>query len=200
LKDRLYAELPDSRLRRSAQTVLYEVLTGLVRLMSPILSFTAAETWPLVPLTQGQRENIFLTLFPQENDEYLQNELYDNWQRLQQVRGEITRALELARREKVIGHSLEAEVWVQVKDAELQDFLANKWEILTEIAIVSALHPSQEELVSGVVSEDVPGLTVLVKSARGGKCERCWTRSESVGRSSKHPTICSRCEAVVEKL
>ena len=199
LKDRLYAELPGSRLRRSAQTVLHEVLRGLVRLMSPILSFTAAETWPLVPGV-AEDDNIFLARFPAAKDEYLQEELFADWQRLQQVRGEITKALEQARREKVIGHPLEAAVRLAIEDDELRDFLADKWPILTEISIVSQLEQSDGELVGAMASEEMAGLHILVQPAAGEKCERCWTRSESVGQSAAHPTICSRCLAVLEQL
>ena len=200
IKDRLYSELPDSRLRRSAQTVLHEILVGLVKLMSPVLSFMAAEVWPLVPGKATGEDNIFVALFPAPQDELLQDELYETWQRLQLVRGEITRALELARRNKVIGHPLEAEVLLTVQDEELAAFLTPRWSLLEEISIVSVLQQSEEVQEGSVASEEIEGLSVLVRPASGDKCERCWTRSQSVGQSSEHPTICNRCLGVVEQL
>ncbi|MEN8140149.1 MAG: isoleucine--tRNA ligase [Thermodesulfobacteriota bacterium] len=201
LKDRLYSELPDSRLRRSAQTVLHEVLEGLVRLMSPVLSFTAAEVWPLLPGAAGNEENVFVARFPEERDDFRQDELFTSWQRLLAVRAEITRALELARRDKVIGHPLEAEVWLQVEeDDDLAEFLAARWPVLADIANVSALRLNEGHLEGGVKGEELSGLALLVQPASGEKCERCWIRSESVGESAAHPTICARCLAVVEQL
>ena len=126
LKDRLYTEHVSSVERRSAQTVIYEMLDGLVRLMSPVLSFTAAEVWEYLPETVQREKNVFLADFPRLKDENYDDGLNRVWDRLQDVRAEITKVLELARRDKVIGHSLEAEVWVSVS-GELAEFLADKW-------------------------------------------------------------------------
>ena len=199
IKDRLYSELPVSRLRRSAQTVLYEVLVGMLKLMTPVASFTAVESWDYLPRDASREENIFIALFPEENDAYLQDELHATWQRLQEVRGEITKVLEAARREKVIGHPLEAEVVLAVGD-DLAAFLADKWPTLEMISNVSVLTRVDEAPAGAVASGEVAGLHVLVKPAPGEKCERCWTRSESVGQDGEHPTICARCLAVVQEL
>ncbi|PLX49649.1 MAG: isoleucine--tRNA ligase [Desulfobulbaceae bacterium] len=199
IKDRLYSELPASRLRRSAQTVLYEVLVGMLKLMAPVASFTAVESWEYLPEDGGREDNIFIALFPEENDDYLQDELHSTWQRLQDVRGEITRVLEAARRDKVIGHPLEAEVLVSVGD-ELAAFLADKWQTLEMIANVSVLRHVPEAPAEAVASDEIEGLAVLVRAADGAKCERCWTRSDSVGADSEHTTLCSRCSKVVRQL
>jgi isoleucyl-tRNA synthetase len=199
IKDRLYSELPASRLRRSAQTVLYEVLVGMLKLMAPVASFTAVESWEYLPKDANREDNIFVSLFPEDNDAYLQDELHATWKRLQDVRGEITKVLEAARRDKTIGHPLEAEVVVAV-DADLAAFLDDKWPTLEMISNVSVLTQAAAPPAGAVASEEIDGLHVLVKAASGDKCERCWTRSETVGADSAHPTICARCLGVVNKL
>jgi isoleucyl-tRNA synthetase len=199
IKDRLYSELPASRLRRSAQTVLHEVLVGMLQLMAPVASFTAVESWEYLPADAGRAENIFTSLFPAANDSYLQEELHATWKRLQEVRGEITKVLEAARRDKIIGHPLEAEVVVSVS-AELAAELADKWQTLEMISNVSVLTRAEVAAAGAVASEEIPGLHVLVKPASGDKCERCWTRSESVGKDGEHPTLCARCLGVIRAL
>ncbi|MCB2183844.1 MAG: isoleucine--tRNA ligase [Desulfobulbaceae bacterium] len=199
LKDRLYTELADSLERRAAQTVLYEILDGLIRLMSPVLSFTAPEVWKNLPDAPGREESVFMASFPALKDENLDEELNQVWERLGDVRAEITKVLEKARQEKVIGHSLEAEVWI-CATGELADFMADKWGTLETITIVSKLHRTESPEDGAVTGEVLPELSVLVKSASSEKCERCWLRSETVGQNPDHPTICSRCSSVVAKL
>ena len=199
LKDRLYTELEDSLERRSAQTVLYEVLDGLIRLMSPVLTFTAAEVWRFFPEDDKREENILLAAFPGEKDEYLDEELNEVWEKLQEVRAEVTKVLELARRDKVIGHSLEAEVWLSVT-GDLSGFLEENWQTLETISIVSKLHKVETADPEAITSELLPELSILVKSASSEKCERCWLRSETVGENGDHPTICDRCSAVIAQM
>ena len=107
--------------------------------------------------------------------------------------------LELARQDKVIGHPLEAEVNIKV-EGELGDFLAENWETLKTIAIVSELHRVDDLSSEAVTSEELPELSIMVKPASGEKCERCWTRAKSVGETSDHPSICERCVGVVKSL
>jgi len=199
LKDRLYTELDSSLARRSAQTVLYEVLDGMIRLMSPVLTFTAAEVWSYLPADAGREENIFLASFPPLKDVNLNKDLNVIWDRLQDVRAEITKVLEVARQDKIIGHSLEAEVWLTVP-ADLAEFLEDKWQTLETICIVSRLHRAQTAPAGAMASAEIPGLAILVKSASSEKCERCWMRSETVGQNADHPTICGRCSSVVAQI
>lgn len=202
LKDRLYTAGTDSTLRRAAQTVLFEILDGILRLMAPILSFTAAETWEHLynlddkaPLAQS----VFFADFPQPVDSTLPQEVEQRWSRLLSLRSEITKALEIARREKIIGHPLEAEVLV-VAPGETGEFLEQELATIKEISIVSALTKVadfEDASVTPFVSEEIEGLRVAVRPAQGEKCDRCWIRSETVGDNSAHPTICDRCSAVV---
>ena len=108
----------------------------------------------------------------------------------------MTKALEIARRDKVIGHSLEAEV-VVAAGGELGEFLAANWETLQSVAIVSRMELMASLPEPGFVSTELPELSVLVGSARGEKCERCWLRSEELGSDAEHPSLCPRCTAVV---
>lgn len=197
LKDTLYTLPASSKERRAAQTVLYEIVDGLLRLMTPVLSFMAVETWDYLPEDSEREENVFVALFPEPHKERLADEaMNQKWERLLKVRSELTKALEIARRDKVIGHSLEAEVDIAAT-GELADFLKNNWETLKTITIVSGMQLVDELQESGFVGEELPELSVLVRAARGEKCERCWIRSESVGTDTDHPELCDRCSGVV---
>jgi len=199
IKDRLYASAPASIERRSAQTVLYEMADSLLRLMGPILSFTAAEAWSFLPPMAGREEDAALAAFPAAHPEWEQAELDRKWEQLLKVRSELTKVLEKSRQEKVIGHPLEAEVLFSVS-GELREFLAANLEQLKTAAIVSELTLQELAPDGAVVGEEIPELTVLVRPAPGQKCERCWTRALSVGGSAAHPQLCGRCVAVVESL
>ncbi len=206
LKDRLYCSAPDDPGRRGAQTVIYRILDGLLRLMAPVLSFTAAEAWEHLHGLGADapiEESVFFASFPGVDDIAGDRDLDARWERLLTLRGEVTRVLEAARRDKVIGLSLDAEVLFRAEGGTAE-FLADNLEMLRELCIVSSM-----KLVDGQVggegvevmdSETVDNLKIAVRPAPGGKCERCWIISESVGRDDEHPTLCSRCAGVVRSL
>jgi len=206
IKDRLYVSGTDARLRRAAQSVLYTVVDGLLKLMSPILCFTASEAWDALHGRDQKADlssGIFFTEFPQSDPHtYLDEDAELRWKQLIRVRSEITRALEKARADKVIGHPLEAEVLIAT-DKDLGEFLSSQWQLLKEISIVSELSMVELEQLTGndvIESEEMSGLHIAVRAASGGKCERCWIRSTSVGEHPDHPDICSRCHDVVSSL
>lgn len=205
LKDRLYTSGTDSTHRRCAQTVLYKILDGLLRLMNPIFCFTAAEAWNSL---HGLAENgaleksIYFAEFPSENKIECDEQMMDKWAQLIKVRSDITKALEIARREKVIGHSLEAEVLLKA-EGELADFLKSEWKTVKEISIVSELSDLEDDTPEvGVryTSEEVPGFIIQVQPAPGEKCLRCWIRSTTVGENEVHPEICNRCSEVLANM
>ncbi|CAD7781164.1 Isoleucine--tRNA ligase [Candidatus Methanoperedenaceae archaeon GB37] len=136
LKDRLYTSLSDSLERRSAQSTLWEILQVITRLMAPVLSFTAEEVWKFIPQTKGHKESVFLTTFPKVRAEYQDEKLAERWGKLLSVRKEVTKALERARREREIGHSLDAEVKILAPPA-LTPVLESYLKDLPEIFIVS---------------------------------------------------------------
>jgi isoleucyl-tRNA synthetase len=125
--------------------------------------------------------------------------MMDKWAKLIKVRSEITKALEIARREKVIGHPLEAEVLVKA-EGELAGFLKSEWETVKEISIISELSKLQDdtpEMGVRFASEEIPAFIIQVQPAPGEKCLRCWLRSTTVGENEAHPEICNRCSDVL---
>ncbi|HHW44795.1 isoleucine--tRNA ligase [Desulfofundulus thermobenzoicus] len=197
IKDRLYCAPAASAERRAAQTVLYQVLHALVRLLAPVLAFTTEEIWRYAPKEKDAPVSVQLTDMPRVNEDYLDVELEERWERLLAVRGEVTRALEAARREKVIGNSLEAAVIIYAR-GDLHDFLAG-FADLPVVFIVSAAELKQWNgglPEKALISETVPGLAVLVEKAPGEKCPRCWMYHPDVGRDEEQ-ALCPRCAGVV---
>lgn len=203
LKDRLYCSAPDDPARRAAQMVIHRILDGLLRLMAPILSVTSAEAWEhLYGLDQKAplEDSVFFASFPDVSDIQQDRESDLRWEKLLAVRGGITRVLELARREKTIGLSLDAEVLLKL-EGDIAGFIENNLELLQELCIVSSLQT--KEIAPDVQfkeCEEVPGMQVAVRPAQGAKCERCWLISPTVGDDTEHPTLCNRCSAVVRSL
>jgi isoleucyl-tRNA synthetase len=196
IKDRLYTSASDDPRRRAAQTACADILGALLRLMAPILAFTAEEAWRHVPGTRG--ESVHLERFPEVPLEWLDDGLKAEWDRLLETRREVAKALELARARKVIGSGLEASVRIVSAPEDIPALLAAKRDLLKTLFIVSRveLHGS----ATGAVvyeSQEIPGFVVAVAKAPGRKCERCWVWSERVGEDPRHPTLCERCVPVV---
>ncbi|HLE43619.1 MAG TPA: class I tRNA ligase family protein, partial [Methylomirabilota bacterium] len=207
LKDRLYTSRPGDPRRRAAQTVCHRVLDALVRLMAPVLSFTAEEVWNHVPGT-GKAASVHLTDFPEADRAWLNTDVEKGWETLLRVRGEVAKALEQARAAKLIGAALDARVTLYVHDPALAPLLADD-ALLRELFIVSQLErvesPPPADVQTGpdrvVLRETgVPGLGVEVRHATGAKCERCWVWSEAVGRAADHPGLCERCLPIIQAL
>ncbi len=197
LKDRLYTSGTKGKSRRAAQTTIYYVLDSLVRLLAPVLVFTTEEAWAFLP---GKREaSVHLAAMPTVNADWVNNELDEKWRGLSAFKDEISKALEGARVEKIIGHPLDAFVSVVPGEADTEK-LKEVEALLVSVLIVSGLcvtdgteAPKETEASFSFVSEEIPGLKVTVTKAPGGKCERCWHYSESVGTQTGHATICDRC-------
>jgi len=204
LKDRLYCSLPNGPERRAAQTVIHRILDGLLRLMAPILCFTAAEAWEhLHQLAEDAplARSIFFADFA-GTDDIGQDAVFDErWNRLLALRGAITKVLEGARQDKTIGLALDAEVVVRA-NGEWAGFVADSLERLRELCIVSGLRLAGEadDGLTFVEAEGLAGIGIAVGSAPGAKCERCWTISPTVGEDAAHPALCARCAAVVHQL
>ena len=197
VKDRLYVEDKNSPSRRAAQTVIFEILNTLTRLVAPILAFTADEIWQFMPHRSGDdRANVVFNPIPEgaplsDSD----RAFMEMWEKLHAVRNDVSKALELARTAKVIGASLEAAVDLYA-DGEMYGFLRDRMEILPEICIVSAavLHEGE----GGTYTSEEQPLGVSVRHAEGEKCARCWKYTDTVGSDSAHPTLCSRCAGIVK--
>lgn len=197
LKDRLYTESKEGTLRRGAQTVLFQILHALVRLMAPILSFTAEEVWQALPAFEGKEASVFLNDLPKPNPKWTNADLSERWHRFLKMRETATKALELARAQKFIGNSLEAKLTLEgSKDQEA--FLKTFGDLLPDLLIVSEAEfgPAEGEWIHE--SEEVPGFKVGVTKAPGKKCARCWKFLQTVGQNKEHPEICERCVHVVQ--
>jgi isoleucyl-tRNA synthetase len=200
LKDRLYTKAAKNKSRRSGQTAVWKITGALVRLLTPTLVFTAEEVWKFLPHAAGEPGSVHIALFPEEAElrTGLTPEKANTWELLAKVRGEVLKALEVARNEKkLINSGLEAKVLLNA-DLELKAKLKQYLPQLPGLFIVS-----QVELMSAGTgefrSEVVPGLEVSVQRADGKKCDRCWNYSVHVGENPRYPTICERCsEAIAE--
>ncbi|OUM87740.1 MAG: isoleucine--tRNA ligase [Bacillus thermozeamaize] len=192
-KDVLYTQGTDAPERRAVQTVLFEVLHSLVRLVAPILPHTAEEVWRHAPGTEAI--SVQLTDMPRENRITLGQEVVQRWQQFMELRDVVLKALEDARKEKVIGTSLAASVDLY-PDEETHQLLSH-FQNLEKLFIVShvTLHPPGAEIRA---HQTVP-LLVAVKHADGEKCERCWTITPEVGTHPVHRALCRRCAEAVEK-
>ena len=199
LKDRLYTSAADSQARRSAQSAMFRVLDTLVRLMAPILSFTAEEVWSHLPVYPGKVESAHLADMPAVETGLVDEALARNWDRLLEVRAAVTKVLEAARRDKVIGHPLDADVRLYVQD-ELNDFLKPFEDRLREVFIVSQVELRRESPPADLEASEVSGLWIEVQPARAPKCPRCWIRYDSVPTDDQgRPTgPCERCRRALE--
>jgi len=198
LKDRLYTSPPTSRARRSAQTVMYILLDAVAKIMAPILPFTSEEIWKFMPDSESKEESIHLAMFTEINPAWKDNELAEKWGKLLHIRGEVTKALELARAKKLIGHPLDAEVVISADD-DLLSFLAGYEQELRRIFIVSKTALKKEPPADGepYKSEEIEELSVVVSGAPGEKCERCWVYDQTVGDDGDKPTVCKRCRTAL---
>lgn len=196
IKDRLYTCRADSTERRAAQTVMFRLLSNLVRLVAPVLSFTAEEIWKYMPGDRSARPNsIQLAEFPQLEPAFLKEELEDKYQRILDVRYEVGRALEKARADKIIGHSLDAKIKLYMED-ELFKFLKPLEKELSSLFIVSQAIvnlPGEKAGQNAVKGEELEDLSIVIEHAEGQKCERCWSFSTTVGKDKNHRDICERC-------
>lgn len=201
LKDRLYTEKADSKLRRSAQTAMYEILTTLVRLVAPVLCFTSEEVWQALPNKEEREWSVHMSDMPKVNEAYLDKELDEKWKKRLAVRSVAMKALEEARQAKVIGHPLDAEVSVYA-DGEAYDIVKAMEKELADFLLVSQTH-----IVSGTAaapenaaSNEEGTVKASVAVCTLAKCERCWKRSADVDADPKYPGVCARCAHVLTEM
>ena len=201
LKDRLYTSAPKSLARRSAQTALWRLGEALVRLLAPVMSFTADEVWGFLPATPGRLASAHLEHFPAPED--LTGELpsgFDvattehDWEVLLSVRDEALKALEAARAERRIGSSLEAQLRLAAPES-VYPVLERYRDQLRYLFIVSNVI-----LERGAASNGDTGLAITIDKAPGQKCERCWNYSTHVAEDSLYPTVCERCSQVLGEI
>ncbi len=201
LKDRLYTFAPGNRARRSAQTAIWRIGEALVRMVAPIMCFTADEVWQYLPAVAGRPESVHLSQFfkPEEitgkaaAGEGLEA-LVADYASLLGVRDEVLKALEEARNSKLIGGSLEAQVTLSAPEP-LHAVLERHASELRYLFIVSRVTVEKASGGNGAGS-----LQVAVAKAPGTKCERCWNYSTFVGQDAAYPTVCERCSAALKEI
>ena len=193
-KDRLYCDRAEGRERRATQTVLAAVADALVRLMAPVLSFTAEEAWAFLPGT-GRVDSVFLAGLPDAPAAWRDDALAARFDRLLDVRAAVTKALETARQAGVVKQASEARIVLGVDgDDALRTLLVADAEELAPLLLAADV--TLGDGVGGTPSPVVPGLRVGIERAAGAKCARCWI-TRALGVDPAHPDLCERCAAVV---
>jgi len=197
-KDRVYTEKADSVARRSAQTAMYFVLSGLVRLMAPILAFTAEEMWQAIPhVATDVKESVFLNDMPAYDEALCFADVAEKWNRLFEMRDDVMKALELARADKMVGKSLEAKVTLYTKDSDMLSMLKNFGSELNTVFIVSGVKLTDEDAPEAAYKSEDGKLAVLVEPADGCKCDRCWGYSTEGTQTEDGGFLCARCKTIL---
>ena len=200
-KDALYCDAPSSARRRAARTVLDHLHRCLCTWLAPVLCFTADEAWTARFGSDAEyMDSVHLQQFPALPAEWHDPALAERWASLRAVRRLITAEIETARRDGVIGSSLQAEVELAFSEREAGEFADYDWE---ELAIVSKVELLVQPDAGSIFLDPLPGEGAaphrppLVRAAGGCKCARCWRVLEEVGRVAAHPALCLRCTEVV---
>ncbi|GAA0612911.1 isoleucine--tRNA ligase [Virgibacillus siamensis] len=191
-KDILYIEAADNHRRRSIQTGYYEILTTLVKLLTPIIPHTADEIWEYIPGVE--EESVQLTDIPEPKQIANFESAQEKWDHFMKIRDDVLKALEDARNEKIIGKSLEAAITIVPKDNETKEVL-NSISNIHQLFIVSGAEVAEE----AANAREYRYVNVAVEKHSGEKCERCWVASETVGEDSDHPELCTRCASIVKE-
>jgi len=204
LKDRMYTLAPASHARRSAQTVLWKITEALVRLVAPILSFTADEVWEHLPKVEGREASVHLALFPKPEGIFPEDPapLLAEWKTLQDVRGEVLKLLEQARQEKTIGKALEADVSIAASD-EVGSLLKKYERSLKELFNVSKAEivPVNIDVKRGTVWQvESDEIHIQASQASGTKCARCWNYMPDTANYGIWHDVCGRCRDALKEM
>jgi isoleucyl-tRNA synthetase len=189
VKDRIYVEHKNSLKRRASQTVIFETLVSLLKLIAPILSSTAEEMWSYLKAFVKD-ESIFLTIFPPSNKDLIKPEIEEEWEKVWRIRETANKKIEEKRVEKVVGHSLDTKLVIKAteNDYALLSKLGNE---LKDVFIVS-----QIELQQGGNETEI-----AVFKAEGAKCERCWQYATALTATTEEfPNTCKRCADTLSSL
>ncbi len=180
VKDRIYVEHADARKRRASQTVMYETLTTLVKLIAPVLSSTADEMWSYLKGYVAE-ESVFLAQFPAADRNLINGVIEEKWERIWRIRELANKKIEEKRTAKEIGHSLDTKVIIDAPDED-HAALMELGDELKDVFIVSQIEVRK-----------AAALDVTVVRAEGDKCERCWQYDTNILRDGKFPNVCKRC-------
>ena len=193
LKDRMYTFAPTSQERRSAQTVLWQITETLVRLVAPILSFTADEVWEYLPAVEGREKSVHLARFPKPEEVFSENptKLLEEWKQIFDLRDLVLLALEQKRQTKEIGKGLEARVEI-ISAGPLHDLLLR----FNSSDLKELFNVSEVELIDRVPFTDI----VSVSPASGHKCARCWNFMPEVANYGIWQNVCTRCSDALKEM
>jgi len=189
LKDRLYTWEADSVDRRSAQTALHQILLALVKMLSPILSFTAEDLWQALPPEFKESASVQLTSWPVAESQWSGDDAFKaRWNVILEIKNQVYAQIEELRKEKTIKQALEAEVELGLPEKEYEMF-KNNAEMIREFFVVSQL-----------VLKKAPERTVKAQKFAGQKCVRCWKYFDKLSTQEPHVGLCDRCLSVVSKI
>jgi isoleucyl-tRNA synthetase len=196
LKDRMYTFRANSPERRSGQTAMFALLTGLLKIMAPVLVMTTDEAWGYLKMS-GKSESIHLESWPDgETNRWLDEGLNRKWEGLSTLREEVLKKIEDVRQAGKIGSSLEAKVVLEAEDDKYRKLLDENKELLRYIFIVSQVEIKKAAADKGGKDTAVPA-AIYIEKAEGEKCKRCWNYSRRVGEDKAHPELCERCVKAV---
>ncbi|MDQ0231251.1 isoleucine--tRNA ligase [Metabacillus malikii] len=193
-KDVLYIEAKDNQERRAIQTVLYETLLTLVKLVTPILPHTADEVWEHIDYVS--EESVQLVDMPEVQQYADAEELEKKWDTFMSLRDDVLKALEVARNEKIIGKSLTASIALY-PNQDTRALLDSVNEDLKQLFIVSGFEISGDYQSAPENAQTFDSIKIVISEAKGDTCDRCWIVTPEVGQVPKHPTLCKRCATIV---
>jgi len=195
-KDNLYCDRSDSIARRATRTVLDEVFNCLTAWFAPFACFTAEEAW--LARNPGEGESVHLRLFPDVPAEWRDDALNEKWATIRRLRRVVTGAIEVERAEKRIGSSLQAAPIVHAEEVyrkAIADLDVNE---IADLFITSGVSFSSDDAPADAYTfDEVPGVAVVVRPAKGEKCVRCWKVLDDIGADKGYPEVCPRCADAV---
>jgi len=200
IKDRLYTSPASDPLRRDAQSVMYIILNSIVKIMAPILPFTADEIYQHMPENGDKKESIHLEPMVELEKSWENDDLAETWENIRSLRAEVTKALEEARKAKLIGHPLDASLEIKLPDTNIKEQVKNLTQNLNDIFIVSQAKIVDTIDDTAYQGQEIEGLAIKVYRAAGEKCERCWRFDETIGNDIDHPAACERCVQALNKI
>ncbi len=194
LKDRLYTFNKKSKERLSAQTVIDEIFCKLLPFLTPIISFTAEETYQEYKKQDTgskMQDSVFLLDIPEVNEKFVNQEIEKKFEEIIKIRDVVLKSLEDERKKGVIGNSLEAKIVLYTNVDEKKKFLKGNHQNLLDTFLVSQLEIAESSV--GGNKDESENLEVKVLPASGKKCVRCWMWSDTVGKEPAHQEICLKC-------
>ncbi len=190
LKDRLYTEKSDGKLRRAAQTAIYIILDSMTRMITPILAYTSDEIWKFMPHADGvDASHVVYNDMPSLVEVDVDDAFIARWDRIHELRDLVKKSIEVSVNQKLVRSSLETTVKLTCT-GEQYDFIKSVEDELKDAFIVSGVEVANDESATEIKVE--------INKAEGEKCERCWAYSVTVGQDAENPCVCARCASVLK--